>query len=518
MAKPNLFNSVKMTRPKRSAFDLSHDVKLSFNMGQLVPVCIMEAVPGDSFNISMESLLRFAPLVNPVMHRFDVTCHYFFVPNRLLWPNWETYITNGGDNPTPVNPLPAFPFVTWDPTGLTAFQKKLGNYLGLPTDDLVPGTNFPEVNALPFAAYQLIFNEYYRDQNLRNAVDYLLDDGDNTAAFIGTLGDLRQRAWEHDYFTAALPFAQKGAAVSIPIAGFEDVPVAIDAGTTIGSQQWPMVTPPVNANVLNDDDPDGVVPSQYLLAKTSDLSIQSATINDLRRAFRLQEWLEKNGRGGTRYIENILSHFGVRSSDKRLQRPEYITGVKSPVIISEVLQTGESGSTPQGNMSGHAVGVTSGRYGKYFCEEHGYVIGIMSVMPKTAYMQGIPKHFLKTNDPLDFYWPSFAHLGEQPVVGNELYAFEPAAYADGTFGYVPRYAEYKFIPSRVAGDFMTTLDTWHAARIFSNPPVLSNEFVESDPTHRIFAVTDPDFDKMYCHVLNKIRAIRPMPKFGTPSF
>lgn len=518
MAKPNLFNSVKMTRPKRSAFDLSHDVKLSFNMGELVPVCCFEAVPGDSFNMSMESLIRFAPMVAPVMHRFDVTCHYFFVPNRIIWPGWSDFIMNqNNEGQAGVGNVPAFPFIDFDPTAFDGTYERLGNYLGLPYAPTT-GVTPEKVSALPFAAYQKIWFDYYRDQNLFVGAFDELDDGDNNAAFNSFLGVLRKRCWEHDYFTAALPFAQKGAGVTIPIAGFEDVPVGIDAGTTIGSQQWPMVTPPVNANVLNDDDPDNIVPSQYLLAKTSNLDAQAATINDLRRAFRLQEWLEKNARGGTRYIENILAHFGVRSSDKRLQRPEYITGVKSPVVISEVLQTGESGTTPQGNMSGHGVGVTSGRYGKYFCEEHGYIIGIMSVMPKTAYQQGIPRHFLKYNDMLDYYWPTFAHLGEQEVLGKEVYAYEPAAYGDAPFGYVPRYAEYKFLPNRVAGEFALTLDYWHAGRIFANPPSLNNAFVESDPTHRIFAVTDPTEDKLFAHVLNKIRAIRPMPKFGTPTF
>lgn len=507
-----------MTRPKRSAFDLSHDVKLSFNMGQLVPVCVMEAVPGDSFNISMESLLRFAPLVSPVMHRFDVTCHYFFVPNRLLWPNWETYITNGGDQPAAwtAGVLPAFPFIVWEPGTLTAAQKRLGNYLGLPVDNLLPGTDWPNVNAMPFAAYQLIVDQYYRDQNVRDSQDIELADGDNTT-IAGNLIALRNRAWEHDYYTSALPFAQKAAGVTIPIAGFEDVAILHNATPPPTAASWNSDTPAGESYVV-DQVPNGAFNPNYLYADTSSLDVQSATINDLRRAFRLQEWLEKNARGGTRYIENILSHFGVRSSDKRLQRPEYITGVKSPVVVSEVLQTGESGTTPQANMAGHAVGVTSGRYGKYFAEEHGYVIGIMSVMPKTAYMQGIPKHFLKINDPLDFYWPAFAHLGEQEVLGQEVFAFEPANYANAPFGYVPRYAEYKFMNNRVAGDFQTTLNTWHAARIFTNPPSLNSDFIESDPTHRIFAVTDPDVDKMYCHVLNKIRAIRPMPKFGNPSF
>jgi hypothetical protein len=228
----------------------------------------------------------------------------------------------------------------------------------------------------------------------------------------------------------------------------------------------------------------------------------------------LQEWLERNARGGTRYIENILAHFGVRSSDKRLQRPEYITGTKTPVTISEVLNTASiDGELPQGNMAGKGVSYGSGAYKSYRVEEHGYIISIMSVMPKPAYQQGIPKWFLK-NDPLQFYWPSFAHIGEQEVQNQELYAYTNNA--EETFGYIPRYAEYKYMPNRVAGDFRTTLDFWHLGRIFATEPTLSQEFLEvsEEDVERIFAVEGED--NLYCEVLNKVKAVRPMPVFGTP--
>ena len=247
------------------------------------------------------------------------------------------------------------------------------------------------------------------------------------------------------------------------------------------------------------------------------MEVPPTSINELRRAFRLQEWLERNARGGTRYIEQILAHFGVKSSDARLQRPEYITGVKTPVVISEVLNTtGIDGELPQGNMAGHGVAVTTGKFGSYFCEEHGWIMGIMSVMPKTAYQQGIPKMFQKF-DNLDYYWPSFANIGEQEVKQSEIFAF--TANDNNTFGYVPRYAEYKYMPSRVAGEFRTSLDYWHLGRKFDTQPTLNQTFIECDPsaTKRIFAVEE-GADTLYCHVLNKIQAIRPMPKFGTPMF
>jgi hypothetical protein len=515
MANKNLFNSVEVSKPKKNVFDLTHDVKMSSKMGQLTPTCVIECVPGDMFNIGCDSLIRFAPLLAPVMHRMDVSMHYFFVPNRITWENWEKFIVDANSPHT-------LPYLEYLPSA-TAAEKAFLDYLGVPPNNSSPAVT-QNINALPLAAYQCIYNEYYRDQNLINEVDYKLTDGNNIATASDLLA-MRKRAWEHDYFTSALPWAQKGTAVDIPIGQVEnDVPVRISNNVVDRTAYSALNATPTGAAWDNfnakQDLGSSTVDPNFLFVDGDEFDISATTINDLRRAFRLQEWLEKNARGGTRYIENILMHFGVKSSDKRLQRPEYITGVKSPVVISEVLNTtGLDGELPQGNMSGHGVAVTTGKYGSYFCEEHGYIIGIMSVMPKTAYQQGVPKTYLK-NDPLDFFWPSFAHIGEQPVVNAELFAY--TAGAQNTFGYVPRYAEYKFLPNRVAGDFRTTLDYWHLGRIFQNQPSLNQTFIECTPDQvdRIFAVLDePEgTDNLYCQILHKIRAVRPMPKFGTPMF
>lgn len=501
----NLFNSIQLNKPKKNVFDLTHDVKLSTNMGQLTPILTLEAVPGDKFDLSCESLIRFAPMIAPVMHRMDVTMHYFFVPNRILWENWEKFITeHNSEHVAPYLPM----FAAWNTneTLVEAKSLKTADYLGVPPIP-VDGTS-ATVSALPFAAYQCIYNEFYRDQNLIAPVNYKLTDGANDTDYarIAELTKLRTRAWEHDYFTASLPFAQKGAAVDIPLGT-----IGGDANIYSSISNYDITTTTTDIPVIGDPTTDATT---NLYAQTSGLNVDPTTINDLRRAYKLQEWLEKNARGGTRYIENILTHFGVRSSDKRLQRPEYITGVKSPVVVSEVLNTtGQDGGLPQGNMAGHGISVTSGKSGSYYCEEHGYIIGIMSVMPKTAYQQGIPRTFLK-RDSLDYFWPTFANIGEQEVAKQELYAY--TANAENTFGYVPRYAEYKYMPSRVAGEFRTSLNYWHMGRIFATEPNLNGNFVECDPTKRIFAVEDPSTDVLYCHVLNKIKAVRPMPKYGTP--
>jgi hypothetical protein len=504
----NLFNSIQLIKPKKNVFDLTHDVKLSTNMGDLTPILTLECVPGDKINLGCESLVRLAPMIAPVMHRMDVTMHYFFVPNRILWNNWEKFITEH-------NSEHVAPYLSVQTGTYTGAQLKMMDYMGIPP--IPAGGTTTNVSALPFAAYQAIWNEYYRDQNLQAPLDYKLTDGDNNldAPSRAKWTTLRKRAWEHDYFTASLPFAQKGAAVDIPIGTLAgDTRVTWNGDESINTYITGNVDTPFLGNTMPVNLTSEPTATSGLIAKTSETDVQPATINDLRRAFRLQEWLEKNARGGTRYIENILTHFGVRSSDKRLQRPEYITGVKSPIVVSEVLNTTGTETNAQGNMAGHGISVNSGKSGSYYCEEHGYIIGIMSVMPKTAYQQGIPRTFLKT-DSLDYFWPTFANIGEQEVKKQELYAY--TANAEETFGYVPRYAEYKYMPSRVAGEFRTSLDYWHLGRIFATEPSLNSDFVECNPTTRIFAVEDTEAsDKLYCHVLNKITAIRPMPKFGTP--
>jgi hypothetical protein len=522
----NIFNTVLAKKPKKNVFDLSHDIKFTSKMGELTPCAVIECVPGDKFNIAGDALIRFAPLTAPIMHRVNVTIHYFFVPNRIVWDNWETFIT--GDNLGVGAPTPAAPYIQTD-YDLPDEYKRFLDYMGVPPAP-VPVTQPPypieEVNALPFAAYQMIYNEYYRDQNLVTEINFKLNDGYN-----GNYQDLltlRKRAYEHDYFTACLPFAQKGAAVQIPLGTVQLDP------DWFNKQNYPEVRQPDGSYVTGDylttiggelvSASNGAPPTyeQAAYDPNGSLQVGATQINDLRRAFRLQEWLEKNARGGTRYAEHILQHFGVKARDSRLQRPEYITGTRAPVIISEVLNTtgptqqgAQAENLPQGNMSGHAVSVGSGYSGSYYCEEHGFIIGIMSVMPLPAYQQGIEKHYLR-KDPLDYYYPSFAHIGEQPVQNKELYAFTDQG--DQTFGYIPRFSEYKYMRNRIAGEFRNSLDAWHLGRIFDNMPTLSQEFLEVDDENlnRIFAVDPNQSDPLYCQIVHKIKAVRPMPMYGTP--
>lgn len=512
----NFMNSIMVKKPRKNMFDLTHDHKTTLNLGWLVPTTAIQCVPGDRFNIGCETLVRFQPLIAPVMHRLDVYMHYFFVPFRLLWENWEQYITSGVEG----SDVPVHPYIHLQ---VNQWQKgSLADYLGVPQPSGAGQAVDFNINAFYFAAYQKIYNDYYRDQNQIAEVEWELTDGGNPQADFNVL---RRRAWEHDYFTSALPWAQKGGAVEIPIGGFDDIPVAFNTSTgMIGAAHWTtgsvtdgLSTPQPAINVAT---PAGAIPGpgpNDLFARTSLLTAAQSNINDLRTAIVLQEWLEKNARSGTRYIESILAHFGVHSSDKRLQRPEYITGTKSPIIISEILQTGESGITPQGNMAGHGISVQGhDRYGSYFCEEHGLIMGIMSIMPKTAYNNGIERMMLVPQDRFEYFWPEFANIGEQPVYNAEVYAWTNTALE--TFGYMPRYSQYKTMHSKNSADMRDNLRFWTFTRNFDTQPALNSDFIECIPTDDPFAVTDVETDHIIAHVLHKIRAVRPMPKFGTPTF
>ena len=518
-----IFDRIKLTKPKSSVFDLSHERKLTLNMGELVPVFLQETLPGDKFKVNMEHLIRFQPLLAPIMHRVNVYTHFFFVPNRLIWNDWEKFITAGASG----EEIPVFPRIKAGfSTHYASYFNRgtLADYLGFPSSQIPSSGDFViDISALPFRAYQLIYNEYYRDQNLTNPINIDKSSGIfSSSQILEDLLIIRKRAWEKDYFTSALPWAQRGDQLTIPLSG--SAPVTVD-GTQTTFQIKSTGLPPTDdaistimSKMANTTDGDLMFNNTGLETDLSNVS--SSTINELRQAFSIQKWLEKNARGGSRYIEQILTHFGITSSDARLQRPEYLGGGKTPVVISEVLQNSASTEySPQGQMAGHGISVGNTNEFKARFEEHGFVIGIMSILPRTSYQDGLPRVFQKY-DKFDYFFPDLAHLGEQPVKKSELFLDTGKFLNDeensGTFGYQPRYAEYRFVNDTVHGDMSGNLDFWHMGRKFTSLPPLNTSFVQADPTQRIFAVEDPTEHKLIVQTYCNFQAIRPLPKFGTP--
>lgn len=505
------FSQVPKADIPRSSFDRSHGLKTTFDAGYLVPIFVDEALPGDTFNLDMTGFARMATPIFPIMDNVFMETFFFAVPNRLVWDNWQKFCgeqTNPGDSTDYTVPV-------FSTTGAVA-TGSVADYFGLP----ISKTNLlVQTSSLPFRALNLIYNEWFRDQNLQNSVPVATGDGPDTYTDYSTL---RRRGKRHDYFTSCLPWPQKGDSVDIPLG--TTAPIGWLSASTGAAARFADLGGGTNQASLISAGTGGAVtlgafssaaPEPNVFADLSQAT--SATINQLRQAFQIQKLLERDARGGSRYTEIIKAHFGVTSPDARLQRPEYLGGGSSRINIAPVPQTSESGTTPQGTLA--ATGTASLRnhgFTKSFTE-HTIIIGLVSVRADLTYQQGLNRMWSRQTR-YDFYWPALAHIGEQAVLNKEIF-FQGTTPDSNVFGYQERYAEYRYKPSQVTGlfrsDAVASLDSWHLAQDFASLPVLDSTFIqETPPFDRVVAVpTEPDF--LFDAYFN-LRCARPMPLYGVP--
>lgn len=486
---------------KRSKHDLSHYKQFTCNQGELVPIAVQEVLPGDTFQMSSSALVRLSPLVAPVMHPVHATIQHFFVPYRLIMDDWESFITGGetGADAT------TFPTITINPSAGT-----LADYFGLPL-----GTS-NAVNALPFRAYSLIYNEFYRDQDLQTALTIDTTDGADST----TNTTLQKANWNKDRFTSSRDAAQKGTEISLPLGteapvfvknrDFDDVADGNNyIGIRDGSGTGTLHALTAGANNLHGS--SSTLASGEMLTDLS--SATSSSINDLREAFALQSFAEHRMMFGGRYSE-YLKFLGIRYSDGRLDRPEYLGGGKETIQFSEVLQTGvDSTDGGLGTLGGHGIGaMKSNRFTKFF-EEHGLIMSLMVVKPKPMYHQGLSKFWSKTTKE-DFFQYELEGIGQEEILNKEVYVAHTTP--DGIFGYQNRYDEYRFNVDTVAGDFRPgqALEEWTMCRDFSSDPALNSTFVTCSPTNRIYASTATD--QLLVMAYHKVKARRMMRKVGSP--
>lgn len=470
---------------KRSKFSLSNYKLFSCDMGELIPIGLTEVLPGDSIQQATSALVRCSPLLSPVMHPVKVTLSHYFVPNRIIWDDWEKFITGGPDG------LDASVFPT---IGFPAGGPEIGtlaDYYGVPTD-IVGAT---AVSALPFRGYAMIYNEHVRDQDLQTPLVMSTASGVD----VTTNTTLQNDNWEKDYLTTARPFEQKGPAITIPLGStapvnprLRGVAATLEAANVgAGPANVQYTTTPPTSGAIGDD-----------ITFLADLSGASAvTVNVLREAMALQRYEEARARYGSRYVE-YLRYLGVRSSDARLQRPEYLGGGQETIQFSEVLQTAE-GTDPVGDLKGHGISAgRSNRFRRYF-EEHGFIHSFLSVKPKTMYSQGLDRHWNRRTKE-DFFQKELQHIGQQEIKNKEVYASHTSP--EATFGFGDRYDEYRRSLSTVSGEFRTILDFWHLARNFTSNPALNATFVKAVPTERVFAV--PSADVLWIMAKHSIQARR----------
>ncbi len=530
----------------RSTFNRDHSVKTSFNVGDIVPFFVEEVLPGDTFDITTSKVVRMPSLLTPIMDNLYLDTYYFFVPNRLCWTHWRELM---GENTQSA----WIPTVEYQVPQITAPAGgwsigTIADYFGIPT-----GIANLSVNALPFRAYALICNEWFRDENLSDPLNIPVDDatvaGVNTGTFVTDVakGGLPFKAAKyHDYFTSCLPGPQKGPDVKIPVAAGGKTPVV-----TLDESVPVSLLPVAPLEFQDGSGSEWVWPGATGLRQRSDTSIHglsgassssggydgplspsnlwavetdpvAATINQLRMAFQIQKLYERDARGGSRYIEILKSHFGVTSPDARLQRPEYLGGNRIPIVIDEIRQTSATSEagTPQGTPTGQSRTTDVHHDVKKSFVEHGFIIGVMVARYDHTYQQGLDR-FWSRKDRFDYYWPVFANIGEQAVLNKEIYA-QGTSEDDEVFGYQEAWADYRYKPSRVTGEMRSkapqSLDIWHLADDYSARPSLSDSWIREDSgtVNRVLAVSEANSNQLWCDIFVKNRATRPMPLYSIP--